>query len=362
MTGKSIRVAVGLSGGVDSSVAAAILKEEGYDVIGLSMEIFDGPAGTEQTERHACYGPNEKEDIERAAAVCKMLDIPFHAIDLKKEYSDHVIKYFRDEYLAGRTPNPCIVCNSRLKFGFLLEKARESGLDFDLFATGHYARVEKSGGRPVLKKALDVSKDQSYFLYALSPLQLSRTLFPIGPYKKDQVREMARSFGLETADHPESQDFMACGDYSFLFEKKEINAGDIVDEQDHILGRHRGIIHYTVGQRRGLGVSSRRPLYVRTIDAERNRIVVGPRENLFSKDLIATGLNFIATERLDRPYRVKARIRLKHKEAAAMIFPHENEKVRVQFEEPQLSVTPGQSVVFYSGDIVLGGGIIEKAL
>ena len=183
MGDKIIRVAVGLSGGVDSSVAAALLKEEGYDVIGLSMEIFDGPAGMEQPERHACYGPNEREDIERAAAVCKKLDVPFLTIDLKKEYGDHVIKYFRDEYLAGRTPNPCIVCNARLKFGFLLEKARESGIDFDLFATGHYARVEKSGGRPVLKKALDVSKDQSYFLYALSPLQLSRTLFPIGPYK-----------------------------------------------------------------------------------------------------------------------------------------------------------------------------------
>lgn len=362
MTNKRKKVAVGLSGGVDSSVAAALLKEEGYDVIGLSMEIFDGPEDMVRPERDSCYGPNEKEDIERAAAVCRKMDIPFHAIDLKKEYSRHVIKYFRDEYLAGRTPNPCIVCNAKLKFGFLLEKARESGIEFDLFATGHYARLERSGDRILLKKAIDLSKDQSYFLYALTPQQLSQTLFPLGPFKKAQVRGMARSFGLETADRPESQDFMAYGDYTYLFEKEEVREGDIVDGQDRVLGRHRGIIHYTVGQRRGLRLSSSSPLYVRTIDAGKNRIVVSPKENLWSKALMATDLTLIAAERLDRPRRVKARIRLKHKEAPATIYPYENNRVKVQFEERQLAVTPGQSVVFYLEDVVFGGGLIEKAL
>lgn len=362
VTTKRKKVAVGLSGGVDSSVAAVLLKEEGYEVIGLSMAIFDGPEDMVRPERDSCYGPNEKEDIERAAAVCEKLGVPFHAIDLKKEYTRHVINYFRNEYLAGRTPNPCIVCNAKLKFGFLLEKARNAGIEFDLFATGHYARMEASGDRILLKKAKDLSKDQSYFLYALTPQQLSQTLFPLGPYKKAQVRSMARSFGLETADRPESQDFMACGDYSHLFKKEELKEGDIVDGQDHIIGRHRGIIHYTVGQRRGLRLSSISPLYVRTIDAKRNRIIVSPKEDLWTDTLIAADVNFVHTGRLERPFRVKARIRLKHKEAPATIHPYENNRVKVQFEERQLAVTPGQSVVFYSEDVVLGGGVIEKAL
>ncbi len=356
------KVAVGLSGGVDSSVAAALLKEEGYEVVGLTMEIFDGSVAVKESEKHACYGPGEEEDLEAAASVCQKLDIPFHVIDLKREYREHVIDYFRREYLEGKTPNPCIVCNKRLKFSFLLEKAKKAGVDFEFFATGHYAQIEESDGRFLLKKASDVSKDQTYFLYTLTPEQLSHTLFPLGTYTKQKVREFARSLGLKTADRLESQDFIAGGDYSAFFDGEEIKEGDIVDDKGHLLGQHRGIIHYTVGQRRGLGIASPRPLYVLNIDAHENRIVVGERENLFSKGLTATDLNLIAVEKLDRSYKVKAKIRLQHRGADATVFPHENDRAKILFDEPQISVTPGQSVVLYTEDRVFGGGVIEKAL
>lgn len=355
-------VAVGMSGGVDSSVAAALLKESGYHVIGLSMEIFDGSVAVKDSNKHACYGPDEKEDIESAASICKKLGMEFHIIDLRKEYRRHVIDYFRRNYLEGNTPNPCVVCNHRVKFGFLLDKAREAGVEFDFFATGHYARTEESGGRFLLKRAADLSKDQSYFLYALTPEQLSRTLFPLGEYTKQQVRVMARSLGLESADRRESQDFISGGDYSPLFREEEIREGDIVDEKGTVLGKHRGIIYYTVGQRRGLGIASGRPLYVTRIDAQNERIVVGRKADLASEGLIARDVNLIALDRVDRPYKVKAKIRQKHREAGATIFPYENNRVKLVFEEPQMAVTPGQSAVFYSGDTVLGGGIIERVL
>ncbi len=358
---RNINVAIGLSGGVDSSVAAALLKENGYAVIGITMAIFDGSIRERASKKHACYGPDEKEDIETAASICKRLGIPFHVIDLKKEYKSHVIDYFRNEYLAGRTPNPCILCNKLLKFGFLLEKAKNAGIDFDFFATGHYARIEELGGRFMLKKAKDLSKDQTYFLYTLTPEQLSRTLFPLGGHAKKQVREIARSLGLESADRPESQDFIDGGDYSLLFSKDEVKEGDIVDEEGNILGRHRGIIHYTLGQRRGLGIASVRPLYVVKLDAKENRVVVSERDKLFSDGLIAKDLNLIDVEKIDREYKVTAKIRLKHREANGTVFPHENNKAKIVFNEPQISVSPGQSVVLYSGDIVVGGGIIERA-
>ena len=361
MANRKTKVAVGMSGGVDSSVAAYMLKEKGYDVVGTTMEIYDGSNALRGAERHSCYGPGEKEDVEEAASVCKRLGIPLHRIDLRREYRKHVIEYVRREYLAGRTPNPCVVCNDRVKFGFLLEKAGQSGIDFEFFATGHYARIQKIKGRFFLKKALDLAKDQTYFLYALSPEKLSHTLFPVGTYKKQQVKEMAGSLGFGPADRPESQDFIAGGDYSLLFTKDEAKEGDIVDEKGNILGRHRGIIHYTVGQRRGLGIASDRPLYVIRIDAENNAIIVGNRENLFSKGLIATDLNLIAVDRLDRPYKVKAKIRQQHTASDATVFSHEDNKARVEFDEPQMSVTPGQSVVLYSGDTVFGGGVIEQA-
>lgn len=359
---KKTKVAVGLSGGVDSSVAAALLKEEGYEVVGIAMEIFDGSVALKEARGHACYGPEEKEDMDMAASVCRRLGIPFHIIDLKAEYQEHVINYFRSEYLLGRTPNPCIVCNQRLKFGFLLEKARQTGIDFELFATGHYARIVKSEDRFLLQKSIDLSKDQTYFLYTLTPGQLSSTLFPIGAYHKKRIREIAVSLGLETALRPESQDFIVGGDYAALFASDETREGDIVDEDGNILGKHTGIVHYTVGQRRGLGISSPQPLYVNKIDAPKNRVVVSKKEALFADGLIATDLNLLAVERLDRPCQVKAKIRLGHKEVDATVSSYKDNKAKVIFNKPQLSVSPGQSVVLYTDDMVLGGGIIERAI
>jgi tRNA-specific 2-thiouridylase len=359
---KPKKVAVGLSGGVDSSVAAALLKEKGYDVVGITMEIFEGPAAVETTISHACYGPDEKEDIEIAASICKKLEIPYFVFDLKNEYRSRVISYFKNEYLSGRTPNPCVVCNKQLKFGFLLEKAKSAGIEFELFATGHYAQIEKSQDRILLKKAVDLTKDQTYFLYGLTPSQLSRSLFPLGRLTKPEVRKIAYNYKLESAKRPESQDFVAGGDYSGIFEKDELKEGEIIDENGNILGRHRGIIHYTVGQRRGLGVASPRPLYIQRIDAKKNRIVVTDKANLFSKGLIAKDLNLISIDKLTAPQKVKVKIRLKHNETPATVFPHGKDKIRVIFEEPQMSVAPGQSVVFYSGNTVVGGGIIQNSL
>ncbi|MBW2434793.1 MAG: tRNA 2-thiouridine(34) synthase MnmA [Deltaproteobacteria bacterium] len=356
------KVAVGLSGGVDSSVAAALLKKQDYTVCGLTMEIYDETLGVDRSARHACFGPGEKEDVESAAAICQKLEIPFHTIDLRQEYQKHVIQYFRNEYLEGKTPNPCVVCNQKLKFGFLLEKARQAGLKFDYFATGHYARIENISGRFLLKRAVDSAKDQTYFLYGLTQQQLARTLLPLGDYNKQQVRDMARSLGLQTADREESQDFIDGGDYSILFDQKDIKTGDIVNEDGRVLGKHRGIIHYTIGQRRGLGIASRHALYVHRIDAAQNRIIVSNQENR-SRGLVAMDLNLMGVDRIDQPIDdVQVKIRLRHKAADATVYPTEANKTRILFKTPQMSVTPGQSAVIYRGDAVLGGGIICAAL
>jgi tRNA-specific 2-thiouridylase len=362
MNKKKTKVAVGLSGGVDSSVAAALLKKQDYTVCGLTMEIYDETLGVDRSARHACYGPGEKEDVESAAAICQKLKIPFHTIDLRKEYQSHVIQYFKNEYLEGKTPNPCVVCNQKLKFGFLLEKANQAGVAFDYFATGHYARIENVTGRFFLKRAVDRAKDQTYFLYGLTQQQLARTLLPLGDHTKQRVRDMARLLGLQTANREESQDFIDGGDYSLLFDRKEMKAGDIVDETGRVLGKHRGIIYYTIGQRRGLGIASRHPLYVHRIDAAHNRIIVSNRENR-SRGLVATDLNLVGVERIDQPIDdVQVKIRLRHKAADATVYPTEANKTKILFKTPQMSVTPGQSAVIYRGDTVLGGGIICAAL
>jgi tRNA-specific 2-thiouridylase len=355
------RVAVGLSGGVDSSVAAALVMEMGYEVLGLTMEIYDGAVALQETGRPACYGPGEKEDLEVAERLCRKLGIHFHVIDLRQEYRNHVIHYFKREYLEGRTPNPCIVCNQKLKFGFLLEKAKAIGLDFNYFATGHYARATKCGQRFVLQRPLDRSKDQTYFLYGLTQEQLSRILFPLGSYTKSQVRQMARILNLESAEHRESQDFIQGGDYLSLFSDEELRTGEIVDQCGKVLGRHRGIMRYTIGQRRGLGIASSKPFYVVRIDARSNQVVVSHKEP-FSQGVIVTDLNLIGTEAIEQPQHVEAKIRLQHTAAPATVFPPENGMTKIIFEEPQPSVTPGQSAVLYSQDIVYGGGVIQSVL
>ena len=355
------KVAVAMSGGVDSSVAAALLKEKGYEVIGVTMKVWDGETLPANGTRHACYGPGEEEDLEDARKVAQVLGIPLNIFNLRQEYKIEVLDYFCHEYLSGRTPNPCIRCNRRVKFDALLEKARDTGIEFDYFATGHYARVEhdESRSRYLLKKAKDMAKDQSYFLFALSQEQLSNSLFPLGNHTKEEVRKMARDLELGIDDKPESQDFFA-GDYSSLL-GKVARPGPILNKEGEILGEHRGIPFYTIGQRKGLGISSKEPLYVTAIDQEKNVIVVGPKEEVYGDELVAMELNWIAIQELSRPVDVKAKIRYLHKEAEAMVIPLDEDKVHVKFKEPQMAITPGQAVVFYDDDIVIGGGAIERA-
>ena len=354
-----MKVVVAMSGGVDSSVAAALLKEQGYQVSGVKMRIWDGEVLPGGRKRHGCCGPGEEEDIEDARKVSRILEIPFRVLDLRQEYKAEVLDYFCHEYLSGRTPNPCLRCNRKIKFDALLRKTLDSGIEFDYFATGHYARVEydKATHRYLLMKARDLSKDQSYFISSLSQEQLGCSLFPICDYTKNEIRKMASDFALGVDNKPESQDFLA-GDYRSIVGTAP--RGPIMDKQGNILGEHRGISFYTIGQRKGLGIAGKEPLYVTDINPETNAITVGAREELYQDELIASGLNWIAIEKLEQPLQVKARIRYVHKETEAMVTPLGEDKVYVKFKEPQLAITPGQAVVFYQGDTVVGSGTIER--
>jgi len=356
-------VAVGMSGGVDSSLAAALLKMDGYDVVGITMKIFDGTDIASKCKGHACYGPGEADDIRRAGEVADFLGIPHHVIELEEEYKAHVLSYFTTEYLAGKTPNPCTRCNPVMKFGFLLDRARSAGISFDLFATGHYVQAcwMDRYERHVIKKAADIEKDQSYFLYGLPKKMITKLLFPLGALTKETVRERAAQLRLPVADRPESQDFIEGGDYAGLFNEEDVRPGDIIDMNGNKMGTHRGIINYTVGQRRGIGIPYSEPLYVLRINAHDNTIVVAPKSYLYAKSLIAGQVNLIALDRIDSPMRIVAKIRQQHPGAAAQLSPLENGKVKVVFDTPQLAITPGQSVVFYDNDVVLGGGIIETS-
>jgi len=353
------KVLVAMSGGVDSSVAAAFLKEEGYAVIGVTMKIWDGEAFRGEIRRHGCYGPGAERDIEDARRVAEILGIPFHVLDLKREYKSQVLDYLCHEYLLGRTPNPCIRCNRWVKFDALGKRARDSGIEFDYIATGHYARVEydERRRRYLLKKAKDLRKDQSYFLFSLSQEQLGRALFPVGNYTKEEVRKIASNFELGVNYKSESQDFLA-GDYSFLA-KAVVQPGPILDRQGNVLGQHQGIPFYTIGQRRRLGISAKEPLYVTDIDPEKNAIIVGNKGELYRDELIASELNWIV-EKPTRPIKSRVRIRYLHKEAEATIVPLDENRVHIKFQEPQMAISPGQAVVFYDDEVVMGGGTIES--
>jgi tRNA-specific 2-thiouridylase len=359
---KNKKVIVGLSGGVDSSVAAYLLKKQGYDVTGVTMAIWGGTYDAVPTGKHSCYGPDEQEEIREAGEVAAMLGIPHHVFDCSVRYKAQVLDYFKAEYLSGRTPNPCIKCNQLIKFGMLPDVARKERLDFDYFATGHYAKIEKdaSSGRYLLKKATDTRKDQTYFIYRLSQEQLSTVLFPLGGLTKDEVRRLASEIDIPLSEKSESQDFYS-GDYKELLDVKD-NPGDIIDSRGIVLGKHAGIWNYTIGQRKGLGIAFSEPLYVISLDRENNTVVVGTRGEVMGSAFLVTDLNWISVEYLDRPMQVRTRIRSAQKEAEAIIEPVDSTSVKVTFITPNDGITPGQSAVFYRDDIVVGGGTINSVL
>lgn len=359
------KVVVAMSGGVDSSVAAALLKQQGFEVIGVTMKLFSLPPEVCLDEqRRSCCGWKAVEDANQ---VCRQLGIPHYEIDLRREFEQKVIANFCQEYIKGRTPNPCIRCNELVKFAVLWERVR--ALDADFLATGHHARVEydETSGRFLLKKGRDRAKDQSYFLYTLTQEQMSRTLFPVGHYTKPQVRRLARRFGLHVADRAESQEicFVLDGDYVNFVKARDpegFKPGPILDQSGRQLGEHKGIANFTIGQRRGMGLAWKKPLYVIAIDPPRNAVIVGEEKELMKKKLLAKEVNLIAVDGLSYPFSVKAKIRYKHEEARAILFPLEEKIVMVEFRQPQRAITPGQAVVFYQKDVVLGGGIIDEVL
>lgn len=359
------KVVVAMSGGVDSSVAAAILKDSGYDVTGVTMNLFTLPREICRSEGlFSCCGQKAVEDAHQVAI---HLGIPHFVADLRKEFEAAVIADFAREYGRGRTPNPCIRCNERIKFRLFLQRARRLGAN--CIATGHHARVirKPGAGGDLLKKGKDRAKDQSYFLYRLNQSHLARVLMPVGDLTKAEVRETARRLGLPVAEKQESQEtcFAPLGNYpEFLTQLAPgaFRTGPILDLEGHVLGEHKGIGNYTVGQRRGLGISAPRPLYVAAIDARRNAVIIGDEKDLFRKTLQASAVHLIAGGKIEKPVVVKAKIRYKHREARALVIPVSARRVRVEFDRPQRAITPGQSVVFYRRDVVLGGGIIDRSL
>jgi tRNA-uridine 2-sulfurtransferase len=346
-----------MSGGVDSSVAALLLKEAGHDVTGVTMKIYSGRP-TSGPIVDSCYGPGEEADIEEAARICRSLGIPHQVVDLRQEYKAVVLDHARAEYLAGRTPNPCVRCNQRVKFGMLLDKLSTAhALAFDAFATGHYCRVvRRENGRFALRTAADAGKDQSYFLCMLSQGQLARVMFPLGDMTKSETRARARAAGLENHNRPESQDF-AAGGYRTVMSAPE-QEGPIKDPQGRVIGTHKGVWSYTIGQRRGLGVGGGGPLYVTGLDAASNTVTAGPDAALFRQELVATEVNWAGIEPPREPLRLCAKIRYRNAAAPATVSPIDDTSARVVFDDPQRAIAPGQWAVFYDGDVLVGGGVI----
>lgn len=356
------KVMVGMSGGVDSSVAAALLLNQGYEVIGVTLQIWPDMGEERKLSEGGCCSLAAVDD---ARAVAVKLGIPHYVLNFKDVFKNTVIDYFINEYIIGRTPNPCIACNRHVKFDALLRKAMAMGMDY--IATGHYARIQfdESRQRFLLKKSKTETKDQTYVLYNLTQDQLSRTLMPIGDYTKDGIREMAAEMGLHVADKPDSQEicFVEGNDYSrFILENSSYkpSPGNFVDMEGNVLGKHNGIINYTVGQRKGLGVTFGKPMYVIAVDAGTNTVVLGEDKEVYSRSLTAYDVNYIEIEKLDSPMEVTAKIRYSAKEAEAIVKPIGDGRIEVELARPQRAVTPGQSVVLYRGDSVIGGGIIEK--
>jgi tRNA-specific 2-thiouridylase len=361
---KRQRVVCGMSGGVDSSATAALLLEQGYDVIGITLKLW--PQDCVNRAEDKCCGPQAVTD---ARAVCFKLDIPYYLVDESEDFQKHVIQYFADEYKAGRTPNPCVMCNQNLKFGRLIDRARQLGADY--IATGHFARVEQAAsaagapGRYLLKRGRDLRKDQSYFLFSLRQDQLARTIFPLGEKTKSDTREVARHCNLKTADKEESMEicFVPDNNYGGFLQSANLvqkHRGEITDIYGQVLGHHDGIEFYTIGQRRGLGITTPKPVYVVELDAERNRVVVGDESALERDEFTADRCNWHPFEKLEAPIEVTAKIRYNHPGATATVTPAGNGSVKVKLHTPQRAITPGQAAVFYQDDLVVGGGWIAR--
>ena len=353
------RVVVAMSGGVDSSVTAAMVAEQGFDAIGIAMRLYATPPSS---YTKSCCSP---DDLFDARMVADTLSIPFYVANYQKEFRQRVIDYFVEEYRRGRTPNPCVACNNHLKFDILLQRSLALGAKF--LATGHFARVDHSGDVPLLKTGLDASKDQSYFLFGIPREALSRIIFPLGEMTKDQVRQRAVEMGLETAHKPESQEicFVEGGSYkdfvAEMMSRGQARPGHLVHTNGQVLGTHDGIHNFTIGQRKGLGISWHEPLYVQSIRPEEGSVVVGPKKGLYSRGLVAERCNWLSFERPPGVIACQAKIRYRSRPVSACVTVGADAQIAmVEFEEPQRAVTPGQAVVFYRGDEVLGGGWIEE--
>ena len=358
----SRKVVVGMSGGVDSSVAAWLLKEQGYDVIGVTMQIWQDEDTEVQEAEGGCCGLSAVDDARRVAMD---LGIPYYVMNFKEEFRKNVMDYFVGEYVEGRTPNPCIACNRHVKWESLLRRSMAIGADY--IATGHYAQIDRlPGGRYSLKTSVTAAKDQTYALYNLTQEQLSHTLMPVGSYHKEEIRDMAKRLGLPVAHKPDSQEicFIPDHDYASFIEEytgRELPPGNFVDLDGRVLGRHRGITHYTVGQRKGLNLSMGRPVFVVEIRPETNEVVIGDNQDVFTNVLRCDKLNWMAVDGLHgKSMDVLAKIRYSHKGSPCTIREIGNDMVECRFHEPVRAVTPGQAVVFYDGDYVAGGGTIIR--
>jgi tRNA-uridine 2-sulfurtransferase len=349
------KVVVAMSGGVDSSVAAALLKEQGYDVMGMMLRLWSEP-GKEDSNR--CCTPDSMAQARRVAA---KLDIPFYVIDAKDVFHNTVVQYFLDGYARGETPNPCLICNRQIRWTFLLDHALALGADF--MATGHYVRIRKANDGHQLLRAVDKSKDQSYVLHVLNQEKLSRALFPIGDYPKTEIRVIAEKFGLPTASRKDSQDlcFLAGEDYRNFLQRtaaEMLQPGEILTRDGRSIGEHNGLANYTIGQRKGLGVASLVPLYVLGKNSTTNTLIVGTQEELGSCELTARDVNWLSGETPSEPFRAEVKIRYTAKEAEALVTPINGNQAQVQFDAPQRDITAGQAAVFFQGDLMIGGGII----